>query len=101
MKYQLARSRAGHDKDRIYVCYDSGDADVLLFDGRLRLCGHPKKKRRTHIQPIRSFPEDVQKELEQLPPPEELFSGNRSAGLQDNDNLHAKRALKLYQMRGK
>ena len=49
---QLATSKAGHDKDRIYVIMAQEGERVFLSDGRLRPPDKPKKKRIRHIQPI-------------------------------------------------
>lgn len=48
----LARAKAGHDKDCIYVIISVNDEYVYLADGRLRSVCRPKKKNRKHVQPI-------------------------------------------------
>lgn len=48
----FARSKAGHDKDKLYVIIDEDDEYVYLSDGRLRTIDHPKKKKKKHIQLI-------------------------------------------------
>lgn len=48
----LARAKAGHDKNCIYVIISVNDEYVFLADGKLRSVCHPKKKNRKHIQPI-------------------------------------------------
>lgn len=55
---QLATSKAGHDKDRLYVIVAHKGDDVYLCDGDLRPPEKPKKKRRKHIQPINAFVDD-------------------------------------------
>ncbi len=77
----LARSRAGHDKDKVYVISRAEDAYVWLADGRLRLLEKPKKKKKKHIQIIYTIPENLQKKLEEGKP------------LQNED---IKRAIKRY-----
>ena len=52
---QLATSKAGHDRDRLYVIIAQKGADVYLCDGDLRLPDKPKKKRIKHIQLINDF----------------------------------------------
>lgn len=52
---QLATSKAGHDKDRLYVIVGQKDGDVYLCDGKQRPPEKPKKKSRKHIQPINVF----------------------------------------------
>lgn len=49
----LARSQAGHDKNRIYVIIKEEDEYVYLADGRSRTADRPKKKNKKHIQIIR------------------------------------------------
>lgn len=48
----LARSKAGHDADRIYVIMDVDDAYVYLVDGKGRTLDRPKKKKKRHVQII-------------------------------------------------
>ena len=40
----LARSKAGHDAEKVYVIADIDDAYVYLADGRIRTLDRPKKK---------------------------------------------------------
>ncbi|MCI8417786.1 MAG: 50S ribosomal protein L14 [Lachnospiraceae bacterium] len=77
----LARSRAGHDKEKIYIISSTEDAYVWLSDGRLRPLEKPKKKKKKHIQAIYTIPENLQKKLQEGKP------------LQNED---IKRAIKLY-----
>lgn len=51
----LVISKAGHDKDARYIIIEETGDFVYLADGRLRGVGHPKKKRRKHIQPIYKY----------------------------------------------
>ena len=51
----LASSKAGHDKDKIYVIIKEDSEYVWLADGKLRTVNNPKKKRKKHIQPIKYF----------------------------------------------
>ena len=48
---QFVSSKAGHDKDTIYVIVGEQGDFVYLSDGRLKAPDHPKKKRRKHVQP--------------------------------------------------
>lgn len=52
-KGMLAKSLAGHDKDKIYVIGGLEDAYVYLVDGKTRTLGNPKKKKKKHVQLIR------------------------------------------------
>lgn len=49
----LARSLAGHDKNKIYVITGMEGAYIYLADGRLRPVGNPKKKKYRHVQVIK------------------------------------------------
>lgn len=48
----LAKSKAGHDKDKVYIIWKVEGAYVYLVDGVLKTTEHPKKKRKIHVQPI-------------------------------------------------
>lgn len=52
-KGMLAKSIAGHDKDRIYIIIEVTDSEVYLSDGELRTIDKPKKKKKKHIQLIK------------------------------------------------
>lgn len=47
---RLAKSLAGHDKDRLYVIIGTEGNFCLLSDGRLKPLSAPKKKKIKHIQ---------------------------------------------------
>ena len=51
-KGMLAKSKAGHDKGKVYVIYDVDETYVYLVDGRIRLLENPKRKKRKHVQVI-------------------------------------------------
>ena len=55
----LAWSRAGHDKDTLYVIVKTEGEYVYLSDGRLIPVEHPKKKKIRHIQIVRQIPEEL------------------------------------------
>ena len=56
---ELATSKAGHDKDRLYMIVGEEGECVYLCDGRLRGVEHPKKKKKEHIQIIHSSAQDT------------------------------------------
>jgi hypothetical protein len=56
---ELATSKAGHDKDRLYMIVGEEGECVYLCDGRLRGVEHPKKKKKKHIQIIHSSAQDT------------------------------------------
>ena len=45
----LARSKAGHDKAKMYIIKEVDDTYVYLVDGRIRTLGHPKKKKKKFL----------------------------------------------------
>lgn len=48
----LARSKAGHDRGKVYVIINVDDAYVYLADGRIRTLDKLKKKKKKHVQLI-------------------------------------------------
>ena len=56
---EFATSKAGHDKDRLYLIVGEEEECVYLCDGRLRGVEHPKKKKKKHIQIIHSSAQDT------------------------------------------
>ena len=56
---EFATSKAGHDKDRLYLIVGEEGECVYLCDGRLRGVEHPKKKKKKHIQIIHSSVQDA------------------------------------------
>lgn len=59
---KFAKSKAGHDKNNIYIIIEETDNEVYLVDGVIRTVEKPKKKRKKHIQIIH---EKVSDELEE------------------------------------
>ena len=56
---EFATSKAGHDKDRLYMIVGEEEECVYLCDGRLRGVEHTKKKKKKHIQIIHSSAQDT------------------------------------------
>ena len=48
----LARSKAGHDKGKVYVIIVVDDTYVYLADGSIRTLDRLKKKKKKHVQVI-------------------------------------------------
>ena len=46
----LARSKAGHDRDRVYVIIETENEYVYVADGELRPLRHMKRKNSRHLQ---------------------------------------------------
>ena len=69
---ELATSKAGHDKDRLYMIVKEEEECVYLCDGRLRGVTNPKKKKKKHIQIIHvAVPEKLLQNIEQQVPEHE------------------------------
>lgn len=49
----LATSKAGHDKDSVYVIIREDGEYIYVADGRVRTMERPKRKNRKHIQLIK------------------------------------------------
>ena len=64
---QFAISKAGHDKDALYVVVRQENDFVYLCDGRLKTPEKPKKKRLKHVQPVnRTVDEALLKKLQSV-----------------------------------
>ncbi len=73
----LAASKAGHDKDSVYVILREEGDYVYIADGEGRTVQKPKRKNKKHIQPIKK---------KRLPEAEGGF-----------DDIEIKRVIKAYQ----
>lgn len=60
----LAVSRAGHDKDTLYLVIDSDENYFWLADGKRRLLEKPKKKKRRHVQVVKHLPEEILNQMQ-------------------------------------
>lgn len=72
----LAASKAGHDKDTVYVIIREEGEYIYVADGRGRTVDRPKRKNKKHIQTIKK---------KRLPEPENGF-----------DDLEIKKIIKEY-----
>ena len=62
---QYAFSKAGHDKDNLYVVVAEEEEFVFLSDGKTKPPEKPKKKKRKHIQPVnRTVEEELLRKLQ-------------------------------------
>jgi hypothetical protein len=66
MELVMAKSLAGHDKDKIYVVLGEDGSDLILVNGTGRTLANPKRKRRKHVQPIIHFNNEISKEAQQI-----------------------------------
>ena len=60
----LVRSKAGHDKEEIFIIINKEEEYVYLVDGKSRILDKPKKKKIKHIQVINQIDEELQRKLE-------------------------------------
>lgn len=72
----LAGSKAGHDKDSVYVIIREDGEYIYLADGKTRTVERPKRKNKKHVQLIKK---------KRMPESENGFS-----------NLAIKRTIKEY-----
>lgn len=83
MTGMLASSKAGHDKNTVYVIIKEETAYVYLADGRTRTLETPKRKNKKHIQIIKKCQEPD-------------LAGNIKNGNADDADI--RRVLKRYRM---
>lgn len=62
----LAISRAGHDRDTLYVVLEDDGTYVVLTDGRRRPLDKTKKKKKKHVQVIKYLPEAVLQQMQEI-----------------------------------
>lgn len=60
---KFAKSKAGHDKDAIYIILKEELEYVYLTDGKYKTIDKPKKKRKKHIQLILKDDEQITQKL--------------------------------------
>ena len=58
----FASSKAGHDKDAIYIIVKEEAEYVYLAYGKIRTLEKPKKKNKKHIQIIKKESDDILRE---------------------------------------
>jgi ribosomal protein L14E/L6E/L27E len=59
---QFVKSKAGRDKDRVFIVVDIvDDLYVLVADGDLRKLERPKKKKRKHLSKYNLISKEVKK----------------------------------------
>lgn len=81
---EFAKSKAGHDKDEIFIIINIEDEYVFLVDGKSRRIEKPKKKKKKHIQVINCIDEELRNKL------------NDNVLIRDED---IKKAIKCYKQR--
>ena len=59
MDLVLAKSKAGHDKNQVYVITAEKDDCFFLVNGTTRTLDKPKRKKKIHLQLIKKIPDNV------------------------------------------
>ena len=54
MTEMFAISKAGHDKGQMYVILKEEGEYLYLVDGKTRGVDNPKKKKKKHVQPVKT-----------------------------------------------
>jgi len=75
----LARSKAGHDKNEVFVVTGEQQNRLLLSDGKGRTLEKPKEKNRAHVQLITHISEELAQQMAHI-----------------EDNADVRRILKQY-----
>ena len=60
---QIIKSKAGRDKDRLFVIIDIKGEYVYLVDGDLRKLEKPKMKKIKHVQPTNNILESIREKI--------------------------------------
>jgi ribosomal protein L14E/L6E/L27E len=61
---QVVKSKAGRDKDKIFVIIELEGEYAYLVDGNLRRIEKPKHKKIKHIQPTNNIIQEIKDKLE-------------------------------------
>ncbi len=80
----LAKSKAGHDRNQIYVVISQDDIYCCVANGTTKTVQAPKKKKKIHLQLIKNIPSTVLDEIKDI---------------ETLDDLLIKRILKVYNRR--
>ena len=60
---QLVKSKAGRDKNKIFIIIHIEGEYLYLVDGKLRRLENPKKKKIKHIQPINEIASEIESKI--------------------------------------
>lgn len=60
----FAKSKAGHDKEEIFIIIKEEENFAYLTDGKIRMLDNPKKKKLKHLEIANCFSEDVREKLD-------------------------------------
>ena len=84
MDLMLATSKAGHDRNQVYVIVEEQDDFYMIANGTTKSISKPKKKKKIHLQIIKRIPAEVLAELD----------SDKAL-----DDITIKRILKVYNRR--
>ncbi|SDB43356.1 hypothetical protein SAMN02910298_02158 [Pseudobutyrivibrio sp. YE44] len=84
MDLMLATSKAGHDRNQVYVIVGESEDFFMIANGTTKTIAKPKKKKKIHLQLIKNIPSNV------------LAEYNSEKALND---IKIKRILKVYNRR--
>ena len=84
MDLMLATSKAGHDRNQVYVVLEESDDYYMVANGTTKTIDKPKKKKKIHLQLIKNIPSDVLEEIKDI---------------KALDDISIKRILKSYNRR--
>ena len=84
MDLMLATSKAGHDRNQVYVILEEENDFYVVANGTTKPIAKPKKKKKIHLQLIKKIPSEVLEEIQEV---------------NTLDDLTIKRILKVYNRR--
>ena len=84
MDLMLATSKAGHDKNQVYIVLEELNDFYVVANGTTKPVAKPKKKKKIHLQLIKKIPAEVLEEIQEI---------------KALDDLTIKRILKVYNRR--
>lgn len=62
----MARSLAGHDRNKLYFVIEETDVSVTLVNGTTKKLESPKIKAKKHVQAIKVLPDEIEKERKSI-----------------------------------
>lgn len=60
---KFAKSKAGHDKEKIYIIIKEDKEYVYLVDGKNKLLTNPKRKNKRHVQVINTLEKSIHEKI--------------------------------------
>ena len=84
MDLMLATSKAGHDRNQVYVIIEENNDFYMIANGTTKPVAKPKKKKKIHLQIIKNIPSEILDEVQNI---------------KAMDDIAIKRILKVYNRR--